>query len=324
MRTIASKMLGVLALSSMLMTGATQAASVPESGDPIKLAMNEWSGQHITTRVGGELLKKMGYNVEYVTAGYYPMLKAISQGDLHAGREIWYGNVGDGYFDMVADGSLEEFGKVGIDAGQTWMYPTYLEEQCPGLPDWTALKDCVELFSSPETFPRGRFIEYPADWGATGNPERMAALGLDYDLISAGSEGAIVAEIKSAFASKKPLLLMFWAPHWVHFNFELKRVDLPAFDQACVDDPAWGSNTSATHDCGHQAETITKVGWPGFKDKWPGAHRLLNAYKLSNRDQEGMMKAIDDEGRALDEVVDEWLNANETRWQSWINEARGS
>ena len=31
-------------------------AAVPESSDPIKLAMNEWTGQHISTHVVGEIL----------------------------------------------------------------------------------------------------------------------------------------------------------------------------------------------------------------------------------------------------------------------------
>lgn len=45
------------------------ADSVPESKDPIKLALNEWTGQHITTKAAGKILERMGYNVEYVTAG---------------------------------------------------------------------------------------------------------------------------------------------------------------------------------------------------------------------------------------------------------------
>jgi glycine betaine/proline transport system substrate-binding protein len=317
------KILAILALSlSVAGFGSVHAADVPESNDPIKLAMNEWTGQHITTTIASSLLKEMGYNVELVTAGYYPMLKAIETGDLHAGLEIWYGNVGEGYFDMVSDGKLEEFGHLGIDAGQFWMYPEYLEEQCPGLPDWKALKNCGELFATADTFPRGRFVEYPADWGATGNPERFAALGLDYELVSAGSEGAMVAEIKSAFASKKPLFIFFWKPHWVHFNYKMNKVVLPAFDTACLEDAAWGMNADATHDCGHSPETTVKIGWPGMQEKWPAAHRLLNAFQLTNEDQEGMMKSVDNEGRPLDEVVTEWLAANESRWRAWIEAAK--
>ncbi len=37
------------------------AGNIPESEDPIKLAINEWTGQHITTHIAGKILRKMGY-----------------------------------------------------------------------------------------------------------------------------------------------------------------------------------------------------------------------------------------------------------------------
>ena len=39
---------------------------------------------------------------------------------------------------------------------------------CPGLPDWSALTkpECLKALASPETFPNGRLLDYPADWGS--------------------------------------------------------------------------------------------------------------------------------------------------------------
>lgn len=309
----------------IIVTGAApnaMAADIPESTDPIRLAINEWSGQHITTKVAGKLLEKMGYSVEYITAGYYPMLTAIQEGELAAGLEVWHGNISENYFDMVKSGELEEFGEVGIDGGAFWMYPAYMEAQCPGLPNWEALKDCAQLFATAETFPSGRFVEYPADWGDTGNPERLEALGLDFTTISAGSEGALVAEIRAAFARQAPLLIMFWRPHWIHSEVELKNIVLPPYEEGCFEDPSLGINPDAAFDCSHLPELVTKVGWPGLKDKWPAAYRLVNTFKLTNADQEAMLKAVDSEGQDLDQVVDAWLDANESRWQAWIETAR--
>jgi glycine betaine/proline transport system substrate-binding protein len=42
------------------------AQSIPESGDPIKVVLNDWTGQFTSAKIAGELLKSMGYNVEYV------------------------------------------------------------------------------------------------------------------------------------------------------------------------------------------------------------------------------------------------------------------
>lgn len=299
-----------------------KAANIPESAEPIKLAINEWTGQHITTTVAGELLKKMGYRVEYITAGYYPMLTALSDGDLDAALEIWHGNIGKSYFDLLSAGKIEEFGEVGLQGGATWMYPAYLDAKCPGLPNWEALKNCSSLFATAETFPKGRFVDYPADWGDTKNPQRIKAFGLDFAIISAGSEGSLIAEIKAAFARKSPLLIMFWRPHWIHAEFELKSVVMPKYEDACKDDPAWGVNKTETYDCGFPPDMVAKAGWPGLKDKWPGAYRLIKTFKLTNQEQETMVAEIDGKGRDLQSVVDEWLNANQDRANTWIATAK--
>ena len=61
--------------------GIAVAGNVPESSDPIKVIKNDWTGQLFSTEVVGELLKEMGYNIEYVSAGALPqhpgMLRVI-------------------------------------------------------------------------------------------------------------------------------------------------------------------------------------------------------------------------------------------------------
>ncbi len=90
--------LGGLALAASLgFAQPTTAGEVPESSDPIKLAINEWTGQHITTHVAGEILKRMGYNVEYVIAGYYPQMTALEDNTISATLEIWSSNIGENY-----------------------------------------------------------------------------------------------------------------------------------------------------------------------------------------------------------------------------------
>ncbi len=42
------------------------AGNVPESNDPIKVIMNDWTGQLFSTEIVGGLLQEMGYNIEYV------------------------------------------------------------------------------------------------------------------------------------------------------------------------------------------------------------------------------------------------------------------
>ena len=180
-----------LALMTLLTLGLTTnaQAAVPESKDPIKLAINEWTGQHISTRVAGEILVRMGYNVEYVTAGYYPQMVALEDNTISATMEIWSSNIGEHYDKALASGKVEEIGDLGLVPVESWYYNNAAKKKCPGLPDYKALNGCIQAFANAETYPKGRFVDYPADWGTT-NVDRIAALGLDYTSVPAGSEGA--------------------------------------------------------------------------------------------------------------------------------------
>ena len=91
-----------------------------------------------------------------------------------------------------------------------------MEQICPGLPDWNALtsRNACRRWRAPETFPNGRLLDYPADWGSRSprsSPDNEFNI---LAAVPAGSEGALVAELEVAAAAKKPLLMMFWAPHF--------------------------------------------------------------------------------------------------------------
>ncbi|MDH3694192.1 MAG: ABC transporter substrate-binding protein [Gammaproteobacteria bacterium] len=296
------------------------AADMGAKDEPIKLAINEWTGQHISTHIAGNILENMGYQVEYVTAGYYPQMQALEDNTVSATLEIWSSNIGEHYDNALASGNVVELGDLGLVPIETWMYNNAAAEKCPGLPDWNVLNDCAEAFGNAETFPNGRLVDYPADWGTT-NVDRIGGLGLNYTSVPAGSEGALIAEMQGAEARNEPLLVMFWSPHWVHAVVDLKPMTLPPYEEGCHDDPAVGVNPNATWDCDWARGYIKKMAWKGMADKWPAAHALLEAYTLRNEDQIPMMNAIDQEGKKLDEVTAQWIADNESIWKPWVDAA---
>lgn len=296
---------------------ANAQAAVPESKDPIKLAINEWTGQHISTHVVGEILKRMGYSVEYVTAGYYPQMQAMEDNTISATMEIWSSNIGEHYDNALASGKVIEIGDLGLVPVESWFFNNAAKKKCPGLPDYKALNDCVAAFTTAETHPKGRFVDYPADWGTT-NVDRIKAWDLNYTSVPAGSEGALVAEMQGAEARNEPLLVMFWSPHWVHAVVDLTNVALPPYEAGCNDDASVGVNPNATWDCDWERGYIKKMAWAGLADKWPAAYKLLDAYSLKNSDQIPMMNAIDQDGKKLEAVVSAWVDANEATWKPWV------
>jgi glycine betaine/proline transport system substrate-binding protein len=307
-----------LALGAL--AGAVQAAPMGNVDTPIRLAVNEWTGQHITTHVAGEMLKAAGYKVEYVTAGMMNQFQALADGDITATLEIWSSNVSDQYAVKVAEGTVVEIGDLGLAAKEGIAYPAHVADLCPGLPAWEALKACAMNFATAETLPAGRLVDYPADWGTPG-ADRMTGLDLPFKAVPAGSEGALIAELRAATEKKSPLLITFWQPHWAMSAYDVKFVDLPVGNDACFNDPAWGPNPNAVNDCDFAPSRIFKASWSGMQENWPAAFEILSKYTLAVEDQQPMMGAIDVDGRGVEEVVAEWMAANPSKWQPVVEAA---
>ena len=304
-----------IALSAM----AALPAAAQESADPIKLTLHDWTGQLITTEMMGEVLKKAGYNVEYVQADYLAQFAGLESGDLHVAMEMWETTGRDAMDASTATGKTEVFGPTGMKAKEEWWYPEYMKAKCPGLPNWEALKDpaCAEAFSTAETAPKGRYLGGPVTWGGYDD-ERVAALDLPFEVIHAGTDAALFAELESAYQRQAPILLWIYAPHWAPAKYKGEWVDFPEYTKECYEDPAWGSNTSAQYDCGKPFGEIWKVGWAGVKDKWPGAYKAIKAFTIDNDEMGKMITKVDLEGAKVSDVVAEWMGANEPRWSEWI------
>lgn len=303
-----------------LMASTGYAAELGATDEPIKLAINEWTGQHVSTHIAGSMLEAAGYKVEYTTAGMMNQFQAIADGDIHATLEIWSSNVSDEYAKKVAEGTIVELGDLGLDAKEGIAYPAHVADLCPGLPAWEALKDCAQVFATADTIPMGRLVDYPADWGTPG-ADRMTGFDLPFKAVPAGSEGALITELRAATEKKSALLVTFWQPHWAMSAYDVKFVELPVGNDECFNDPAWGTNPNAVNDCDFAPSRIFKAGWSGFADKWPAAYEILSNYQLSVEDQQPMMGAIDVDGGSVEGVVGDWMAANEATWKPVVDAA---
>jgi glycine betaine/proline transport system substrate-binding protein len=310
MRTlaIATALSGALAM--------TAAAEAPESTDPIKLTINDWTGQYITTHIMGEVLKSMGYNVEYVVADYISQFAGLEAGDLHIAMEIWETTGKDAMDASLATGNTVDLGETGMDAKEEWWYPLYMKEKCSGLPDWQALNECAEAFSTPETAPRGRYLSGPVTWGGYDD-ERAEALGLDFEVVHAGTDAALFAELESAYQRQAPILLWIYAPHWAPIKYEGEWVEFPPYTDECYTDPSWGVNPDMAYDCGKPFGWIKKVGWAGGEQKWPKAYEAVRKFHIDNKTIGALIAKIDLEGQELDAVVKEWMDINQETWKAW-------
>ncbi|QDG76307.1 ABC transporter substrate-binding protein [Labrenzia sp. PHM005] len=314
MRVQATK-LSAVALA--LMTSVSAAGAV-ESSDPIKLTLHDWSGQLINTKIMGSILTEAGYNVEYVQADYIAQFAGLKNGDLHLAMEIWETTGREALDEATGTGKVVNVGETGLMAIEEWWYPSYMKDLCPGLPNWEALKDCAEEFSTAETAPNGRYVGGPVTWGGF-DEERVEALQLDFEVVHAGTDAALFAELESAYQRKDPIMLWVYVPHWAPAKYDGEFVEFPPYSAECYSDPSVGVNPELAYDCGKPRGPIWKAAWSGLQEKWPGAYNIIDAYKITNDEMSAMVSKADLEKVDIDTVVADWMTANKDRWSGWIS-----
>ena len=305
-----------LSVAAAALMAATPALA-QESNDPIKLTLHDWSGQLITTTLMGEVLKEAGYNIEYVQADYIAQFAGLKTGDLHVAMEIWETTGREAMDEAIGTGNVVSLGETGMDAIEEWWYPAYMEERCPGLPNWEALKECAEAFSTPETAPLGRYLGGPVTWGGFDD-ERVEALELDFEVIHAGTDAALFAELEAAYQRTYPILLWIYSPHWAPAKYDGSFVEFPAYSAECYTDPSVGLNPDAAYDCGKPTGPIWKVSWAGLADKWPNAATAIENFTISNNAMGAMVTDVDLNGQTVEATVAAWMAANTSTWSAWI------
>ena len=294
------------ALPALLGLGMPATADVPESQEPIKIAVQEAAGQYFNAHILGRVLQEAGYNVEYVSAGYYPQVQGVADGDIDMALGLWSSNIGEGWMELFDSGQVLDAGEIGYMGVETWYANDAALAACPGIEtDIMVLNDCAQALATAETFPKGRLLDYPIEWG-TSNELRIAALDLPLVSQPAGSEGALVAELNSAIERKAPLVMMFWAPHWSLLTVEYGWIDMPE---------------DLVNKYSLQKPRVFKAGWPGMFDKWPVAARFIQNFTVDNATQELLMGQVDNDGMDLMEATGAWIDANPGVWQPMVDKA---
>lgn len=296
--------------------GTAAAAFEAESDQPIKLMQAEWTSSLVDTEILNIILSTYGYTVEKVIADGSARYPGFENGDLTIALETWQTTQDKAFNASVATGKVLDMGELGPKAREDWWYPSYMEELCPGLPDWTALKSCAEAFSAPETAPKGRYLGAPVSWGGH-DEERIEALGLPFEVVHAGTDAAMFAELRSAYERKAPILLWVYKPHWAPSVYDGKFVEFPAYEEACYTDPAWGLNKDKAFDCGKPQGWIKKMAWAEGEKIWPCAYDITRKFTMDGDEVGKLVYEVDVNGRTVEDVAMEWAKANEAKWREW-------
>ncbi|SHM28046.1 glycine betaine/proline transport system substrate-binding protein [Roseovarius litoreus] len=308
----------VIMSAAVLAVSSATASFAEDSSDPIIIPTHNWSSQIVMSHVVGQIFESMGNSVEYVSTDSQAVYESVRLGDVTLELEVWEGAFGPSFEAALAKGGLHDVGDHDAVTREDWWYPEWTKESCPGLPDWEALNACAELFATPETGDKGRFLGGPVDW-LKHDQERVDALGMNFVVVNAGSASALWAEVAAAERDKRPVVIFNWTPNFVEALYPGEFVEFPTYSEGCKTDPAVGPNPSATYDCGNPANGyLKKAAWDGMKDKWPNAYSVLEKISFTNPQIAEMAKLVDIDEFEPEDAAAEWLEQNEAIWKPWV------
>jgi glycine betaine/proline transport system substrate-binding protein len=301
-------------------------ASPAQAGGTVRIAENDWTGQLVTINVAKAVMEQhMGQDVELVFADYTGQWAGLAAGDLDVAMEIWPSFSFAAHEEWIDQkGAVEVVGDLGVVGSSGWFVPTYVikgdpeRDIAPMAPDLKSYKDMdkyVELFRRPETGDKGFCVDAVQSW-EIHNEERIANLGVNFVNVYAGTEGALVAEIESAYAKGEPLFICdMWAPHWVQAAYDLTEIELPPYTDECY---GIGQDEPGTFACDFPSERLYNVARVGFKDENPEAYAFLKKMNLTTEMQQEMLVLVDVQGHSVEEAVRMWMADNEAVWRAWL------
>ncbi len=129
--------------------------------------------------------------------------------------------------------------KVAVQVGQTgnigqigWFVPPWMAEKYPDITDYQNLNKYADLFKTSESGGKGQILDGDPSY-VTNDEALVKNLKLNYKVVYAGSEAALITAFRQAEAKKTPLIGYFYTPQWFMSEVKLVKVDLPKYTDGC-------------------------------------------------------------------------------------------
>jgi glycine betaine/proline transport system substrate-binding protein len=282
----------------------------------IVLPLNDWPSQRLLTQLVGDKIEQLGFAVEYLPINSINQLGAMRKGLVHIQVEIWQ-TYDDGEMSKAFEkGYIDDLGLHSAFGREDWWYPEYVEELCPGLPNWQALKKCSALFSDDSHGDKG--VYYTGPWNYR-DAAMIRALDLNFAIERLDNAEELWKKLNQAEKSKKAIVLLHWSPDWIDMRIKGHFVEFPEFEPACEKEVEWGTNKEMLFDCGNPRKTvIKKATWPGVKDKWPCVYQLMKKVNFTTEMIAHASSLLSEEQKNEQQAKALWLTEHSEQSQNWL------
>jgi len=125
------------------------------------------------------------------------------------------------------------------------------------------------------------------------------------------SEAAQLAELRRAIERQEPILVYLYHPHWAFSEFDLTKLEEPnPYQEDCF---TTGDGACAMPDYAAWTAASTEL-----QEQAPQFFAMLERFRLPLADIETMLKQVDVDGRPVEDVAREWMEANQPLVQEWV------
>ncbi|MFJ9154902.1 ABC transporter substrate-binding protein [Streptomyces sp. NPDC102270] len=285
------------------------------SGSPgtcgtFNLAVNPWVGYEADAAV-----------VAYVAE--HDLKCKVTKKDLK--EEIAWQGFGTGEVDAV----LENWGhddlkkkyitqqKTAVAAGSTgnkgiigWYVPPWLAKAHPDIKNWKNLNKYAAEFKTSESGGKGQLLDGDPSY-VTNDEALVKNLKLDFKVVYAGSETALIQAYRNAEKKKQWVIGYFYEPQWFLSEVPLVKVDLPAYKTGCDTDAAKVA-------CDYPVYDLDKIVSAKFAKSASPAYDLVKKFNWTNDDQNTVAKYIAVDKMTPDAAAKKWVDANRAKVDAWI------
>jgi glycine betaine/proline transport system substrate-binding protein len=288
----------------------TLAANTKTQCGEVNIAVNNWVGYEADAFVVGEVAqKRLGCIVNYVYVDEQISWQGFASGQVDAVLENWgHPELVDLYIKKLH--VAEDAGSIGITGQIGWYVPPWMKQKYPDITNWKNLNKYAHLFKTSESGGKGQLLD--GDPGFVTNDEALVKnLHLDYKVVFAGSEAALIQAFRVGQREKKAVIGYFYSPQWFLAEVPLVKVNLPKWKPGCDADPA-------KVDCDYPDYPLHKIVSKKFANNGSSGYRLIRNFTWSAADQNLVAKYITADGMSPEDAAKKWVDANQRKVDAWL------
>jgi glycine betaine/proline transport system substrate-binding protein len=322
MRTM--RVAGLVAVAALVLAGCGESsidketdenkANQEEKGEcgDLNMAVNPWVGYEANAYVVGHVAEmELGCTVAYKDLKEDVSWQGFGTGEVDVVIEDWgHPDLEKKFFAEEGDGSAEDFGPTGNVGIIGWYVPPWLAEEHPDILEYKNLDKYADEFATSESGGKGQFLGSDPSY-VQFDEAIVSNLDLDFKVVFAGSEAATITAFDKAEKDKEFLIGYFWEPQYIHAEIPLQKVELPAYEEGCQDDPAKVA-------CDYPETPLKKIVSSDWAKSDSSAVDLVKNFEWTNDDQNLVAKYITADGMSPEDAAAKWVEENPDKVEAWL------